>query len=793
MRMTKTLIALALATTLVFGCGGGEEAPAGATGAPGQLAAGGGPAAPAAPPVVAQVCTGGNHTCVMKPTGEIFCAGRNLDGQLGDGTAQTRWTWAPVQGVAGATQIACGDAHTCAITGTGVFCWGQNAAGALGAGHQNVTHRAVQVTGLTDATQLALGDNFTCARRSSGAVSCWGEGANGRLGNGAATASSTPVAVSNLADAVEVSAGRAHACARRAEGSVVCWGAGSSGQLGQGGERPSDSNVPILAAGVTGATHVDAGGNHTCAIAGAAVMCWGQNNYGQSGAAEGNITVPAAVAGLAGATQLGVASNRTCALVAGGAIQCWGYNNYTAQLLGVGSTEEKVLTPTAVNGISGALRFDTYATGTSASACAINAANQVWCWGTGGSGRFGNGEPNSLQTATAILPDLTALNAPASVLPTFPAVAEGLPARTAFEVGSHNVCGVREGKVYCFGEGSDGRLGHGSTRANPSNAAVAVAGIEDAVDVSTGLTRTCALRRNGTVACWGSLTGRIESSLPIPVDGFTDVTAMNVGGTAYSMTVCGIHQDGGVSCAGSPLGANGEATLTATRIAGITGATDVIVGTDAACVLAGGKVLCWGSGSYGQLGNGATSSSATPVEVAGISDAVDIGGGSYNYCAQRRNGSVSCWGSGDDGQLTNGQSGREANSGSPVAIRGLRNVASLGKMGDSMCAALRDGNGSCWGANDFGQTGHNEADTDDVMTPWEYLRNNDPVVTALGNIVEMGCGWNFCCALHAEGGVSCAGSTPVGGASGFLGLSNQRSTTPIAAPGITFPVIAAAQ
>ena len=60
----------------------------------------------------------------------------------------------------------------------------------------------------------------------------------------------------------------------------------------------------------------------------------------------------------------------------------------------------------------------------------------------------------------------------------------------------------------------------------------------------------------------------------------------------------------------------------------------------------------------------------------------------------------------------------------------------------------------------------------------------------MGNIVEMGCGWNFCCALHADGGVSCAGSTPIGGSSGFFGLSNQRSAIPIPAPGTTFPVIA---
>lgn len=803
MRISKTLLALALAAPLAFGCGGGEEA-TGTPGAPGAAtpttapgataAPGTAPGAPAAAPVVAQVCNGGEHTCVMRATGEVYCTGRNLDGELGDGTAQTRWSWVPVQGVSGARSIACGADHTCAVTATGTFCWGQNATGALGAGHQNVTHSAVQVQGLTDAAQLALGEGFSCARRTSGAVSCWGNGENGRLGNGAATLSATPVAVSGLADAAEVSAGRAHACARKADGSVVCWGAGSGGQLGNGGERPSDSNVPVVATGVAGATAVDAGGNHSCAITAAGVLCWGQNNYGQSGAGEANITTPTAVAGLTGATQLAISSNRSCVLVAGGAVQCWGYNNYTAELLGVGVQVEKVLTPTAVTGLTGIVRFDTYASGTSAAACGLNAANQLWCWGNANNGRFGNGEPNSIKVATAVLPDVNALTAPASAPATFPAVATGLPARTSFELGSHTVCGVRDGRVYCFGPGSDGRLGLGSTRANPAASAAPVPGIEDAVDVSTGLNRTCALRRGGTVACWGGLTSRVESSLPLPIEGLTDVTSINVGGSVYAMALCAIHTDGGVSCVGSSLGGSGEATLTPRRIEGLTGVTKLLVGTDAVCALTGeGKVMCFGSGSYGQLGNGAMDSSATPVEVSGIRDAVDIGGGSYNFCALRRNGSVSCWGAADDGQLANGATGREANTATPVAARGVRGVASLGKMGDTMCVALRNGDGMCWGANDFGQTGHNDAETDDVTTPWDYLRNNDPAVTALGNIVEMGCGWTFCCGLHATGGVSCAGSTPLGGDSGFMGLSNQRSTTPVAAPSITFPVVAAAE
>ena len=711
---------------------------------------------------VAQVCNGARHTCVMRATGEVFCSGRNLDGELGDGTAQTRWTWVPVQGVSGATQLACRGGHSCAITGSGVFCWGQNTNGQLGAGNADVTHSAVQVQGLTDATQLAIGEGFSCARRSSGAVSCWGDGSNGRLGNGATDPSASPVAVSGLSDAVEVAAGRAHACASKADGTVVCWGAARSGQVGQGGERPRDSVTPIAAQGVAGATHVAAGGNHSCAVTASGVMCWGQNNYGQSGAGEENIMVPTAVAGLTGATQLRLARSRTCALVGGGAVQCWGYNNHTAQLLGVGSEEQKVTTPTNVIGLTGIRDFDTSGASTSGSACGLNAANQLWCWGTAADGRFGNGEPRSLHQAAVVQADVNALAAPASTPATFAASAAGLEAETSFEVGSHTVCGVKDGQVLCFGSGADGRLGTGSTRANPSGGAVPAAGITDAVQVSTGLTRTCALRKDGSVACWGKLTSRVSTSSPIAMEGISDARAINVGGSADTMSLCVVHQDGGVSCAGSPLGERGETSLTATRVAGLSDITQVNVGTDSACALqASGKVFCWGSARYGQLGNGSDERSATPVEVSGIRDAVDIGGGGYNQCALRRSGAVSCWGSGDDGQLANGETGREANSATPVAISGLRGVASLSKFGDSMCAAQRNGAGSCWGANDFGQTGHDDADTDDVTSPWEYMRNNTEATSALGDIIEMGCGWNFCCALHASGGVSCAGSTPV--------------------------------
>ena len=62
--------------------------------------------------------------------------------------------------------------------------------------------------------------------------------------------------------------------------------------------------------------------------------------------------------------------------------------------------------------------------------------------------------------------------------------------------------------------------------------------------------------------------------------------------------------------------------------------TQVSVGSYHSCgLVSGGTIQCWGENAYGQLGNGTTTGSNTPVTVSGISGATYVSAGFEATCA----------------------------------------------------------------------------------------------------------------------------------------------------------------
>lgn len=72
------------------------------------------------------VAAGLTFACVLSEADEVWCWGTNAEGQLGDGTTETRSEPGKVVGLPGpAVQIAAGSNHACARMADGaIFCWG---------------------------------------------------------------------------------------------------------------------------------------------------------------------------------------------------------------------------------------------------------------------------------------------------------------------------------------------------------------------------------------------------------------------------------------------------------------------------------------------------------------------------------------------------------------------------------------------------------------------------------------------------------------------------------------------
>ena len=220
---------------------------------------------------------GSGHTCAVTGGGGVKCWGLNLDGQLGDNSFTSMMQTAPVDVsglTSGATAITAGTSHTCAVSGGGgVKCWGWDSFGQLGDGTSYPMRRApVDVSGLSSgATAIAAGNAHTCALTSGGGVKCWGDNVYGELGDNSTTMRLAPVDVSGLASgATSVATGNGHTCAMTGSGGVKCWGDNGSGQLGD--NSTTRRLTPVDVVGLSASTA-------TLPISDARVFAFAEANY----------------------------------------------------------------------------------------------------------------------------------------------------------------------------------------------------------------------------------------------------------------------------------------------------------------------------------------------------------------------------------------------------------------------------------------------------------------------------------------------------------------------------------
>jgi serine/threonine protein kinase/alpha-tubulin suppressor-like RCC1 family protein len=231
------------------------------------------------------VTAGEMHACARRSDGTVWCWGLNGNGEVGDGTRDSTLEARQVRGLANITQVSAGGFHTCALRADGtVWCWGQQEHGELGNGRRGREPGLIPtpVLGIAGATQVAAGEYHTCALLRGGAVTCWGANDQGAVGGEQQGNVVTPTPVPGLSGLVRISAGYTHNCGVRGNGAVVCWGANTTCQIGVGGLMQGRTPMDVESVGAV--ADVSAGGMHTCALRpNGAARCWGYNNYGQVG------------------------------------------------------------------------------------------------------------------------------------------------------------------------------------------------------------------------------------------------------------------------------------------------------------------------------------------------------------------------------------------------------------------------------------------------------------------------------------------------------------------------------
>ena len=329
-----------------------------------------------------------------------------------------------------------------------MFSWGRGEDGQLGLGDTNDRACPVLVEPLRargGVKHIACGSGHTVILTDDGLVLTWGRGDDGRLGHGDNGWKYVPRVVEALPPCVQATCGSYHTAAVTVDGELYTWGGGMYGKLGHGNESGHSTPCCVDALAGKPVSQIACGSRHTAVLlASGEVHTWGDKENGVvgHGDVEGHQYLPQALDALRGrpVRQVAACGFHTAALTEAGEIFTWGEGKFGR--LGHGS-ERNELVPRMIEALAGK-RMRQVACGGFHSA-AITEAGDVHTWGGGEHGQLGHG-------------DKVNKHAPCRV--------EALQDECVLQVTcgwSHTVALSEDARVYTWGNGDHGKLGHGDT------------------------------------------------------------------------------------------------------------------------------------------------------------------------------------------------------------------------------------------------------------------------------------------------------------------------------------------
>jgi len=276
----------------------------------------------------------------------------------------------------------------------------------------------------------------------------------------------------------------------------------------------------------------------------------------------------------------------------------------------------------------------------------------------------------------------------------------------------HTVALSLEGKVFAWGRGDDGRLGHGDHEWKDEPMKILALDKVKVVHITCGSYHTAAVSDSGCLYTWGGgMYGKLGHcnetgyNFPKRVDNLRNKFVVTVAcGSRHTMVLC---QD-------PPRDSNISVVLT------------------------------WGDTDNGVSGHGESSSHQHfPKSIRNLQFVVQIAACGFHSAALTYSGDVYTWGEGKFGRLGHGTP--EINISQPKKISTFGKIVQISCGGFHTAAVSESGKLFTFGGGEHGQLGHGTKDNHAVPTMVESLKSYV--------IVQVTCGWSHSVALTDEGHV----------------------------------------